>query len=157
MCLCLAAFCTCHCTQHRYIIQLAFVWALPSCKPAGAAGGSAIPLDASRLASSSSAQGPTSLYLLGDKETVDLIPQGVEGANIIYDGVTIIAPAVVPAAAAAKAPEQPAPAAAATKVAEPAPAAAAVPAPVTSLPSKAATTTPPPKVATEAGTQQTKQ
>jgi hypothetical protein len=28
-----------------------------------------------------------------DKETVELIPQGIEGANVIYDGVTITKPA----------------------------------------------------------------
>lgn len=80
----------------RYIIQLSFVWALPSCKPAGAATGSnVISLESSRLATSSGAQGPTNLYLW-DKETVDLIPQSVEASNIIFAGVTIIAPPPAP-------------------------------------------------------------
>jgi hypothetical protein len=110
----------------RYIIQLAFVWALPSCRPAGAAGSSAKPLEASRLAAAASKQGPASIYLLADKETVDLIPSGVEAANIIYDGVTVIAPTRPAAGAAgAKAPAAPTAAAAAAPTAAAPPASAA--------------------------------
>lgn len=45
-------------------------------------------MEASRLASSKAAQGPNNVYLW-DKETVDLIPEGIEGATVVYEGVTI--------------------------------------------------------------------
>jgi hypothetical protein len=76
----------------RYIIQVSIVWAVPSCKPPGASPGGTIALEASRLASSKNTQGPTNIYLW-DKDTVDLIPQGIEGATVVYDGVTITKPA----------------------------------------------------------------
>lgn len=75
----------------RYIIQVSIVWAVPSCKPAGSGPGGNIPLESSRLASSKNAQGPTNVYMW-DKETVDLLPRGIEGANIVYAGVTITKP-----------------------------------------------------------------
>lgn len=75
----------------RYIIQVSIVWAIPTCKPAGSQVGSSIPLEFSRLASSKTAQGPTNVYML-DRETVDLIPSGIEGANVVYDGVKIYRP-----------------------------------------------------------------
>lgn len=80
-----------HCV-HRYIIQVSVVWAVPSCKPAGASPGGSIPLESSRLASKQAAAGPTNIYMF-DKETVELIPQGIEAATVVYDGVTITKPA----------------------------------------------------------------
>lgn len=67
------------------------MWALPTCKPAGSTVGGSIPLESSRLANNKAAQGPSNVYLY-DRETVDLIPQGIEGPNVIYQGVSITAP-----------------------------------------------------------------
>lgn len=68
------------------------MWAVPSCKPPGASPGGSIPLESSRLASKQTAAGPTNIYMF-DKETVELIPQGIEGATVVYEGVTITKPA----------------------------------------------------------------
>jgi hypothetical protein len=76
----------------RYIIQLSVVWAVPSCKPPGSRPSGSIPLESSRLANNKNAQGPTNIYLW-DKETVDLLPQGIEGTTVIYEGVKIVKPA----------------------------------------------------------------
>jgi hypothetical protein len=84
-------FLVCMLVMSRYIIQVSIVWAVPSCKTPGASPGGSIPMEASRLASSKNAQGPTNVYLW-DKDTVDLIPQGIEGATVVYDGVTITKP-----------------------------------------------------------------
>lgn len=116
-------------SKKRYILQVSLVWAVPSCKPAGSPVGGSIALEAARLDSSESAQGPTNVYLW-DKETVALLPPGIEAANVVYDGMTITAPAAgtavptmpAPVQALAPVPTIPAPAPVAAPVPAPAPA-----------------------------------
>lgn len=70
----------------RYLIQIALVWAVPTCEAPGAPPAKPVQLPPSPYAASHRLA--TSLYLL-DPDTVSLIPPEVEGANIVYDGVTI--------------------------------------------------------------------
>eukprot|EP00775_Hariotina_reticulata_P010764 gene10764-10920_t len=79
-------------SKKRYLIQLAFVWALPSCQPVGAppAAPTVVPATSSSRAAVSRAA--SSLFALPDPEMVALIPKDVEAANILYDGVTVTYP-----------------------------------------------------------------
>lgn len=74
------------CTFCRYLIQIALVWALPTCQDPEAPPARPVVLAPSNAAASNRLA--TNIYTL-DAQAASLIPPGVEAPSILVDGVRI--------------------------------------------------------------------
>ncbi|WIA17009.1 hypothetical protein OEZ85_013919 [Tetradesmus obliquus] len=80
-------------SKKRYLIQVAFVWALPTCLRATAAPAAPVVpyLSRAQMQAQAAQRLVSNIYQL-DPESVALIPESVEASNIVYTGLAIDSP-----------------------------------------------------------------